>query len=100
MVALNPYSFELGRENPFYEITTKPLYKVGNISVHKYADSWFLYLYKNIIITERTGWSKELADRLSCNNEPTDYSVYNFRRAMQAIKDGKKYARKLGFKIR
>ena len=101
MKALNPYSVELKNENPFYEIEGEPIYKNGHFSVYNYGNvhNWFVYLYKNIIITERTGASKELVDRFANNDEPTDYSKYNFRRALKALKDGKKYARKLGFKI-
>lgn len=98
MKALNPYSVEL-EKNPFYEISGEPLYKNGNYSVYKYGKDWFVYLYKNIIITERTGFSKELVDRFVNNDEPKDYSVYNFRRALDALKKGKKFARELGFKI-
>ena len=99
MKALNPYAVRLERQNPFYEITGKPLYKNGNFSVYKYAKDWFVYLYKNIIISERTGFNKDLVDRYANNEEPTDYSKYTFRRSLEALKDGKKFARELGFKI-
>lgn len=99
MKVLNPFSVELKRENPFYEVEGKPLYKNGNFSVCKYGNSWYIYLYKNIIISERTGLSKDLVDRFANNDEPADYSMFNFRRAMDAIKSGKRYARKLGFKV-
>lgn len=99
MKVLNPYSVALKRENPFYEISGEPLYKNGNYSVYKYAD-WYVYLYKNIIITERTGFAKRVVDQFANNEEPKDYTKYNFFRALEALKEGKKYARKIGFKIR
>lgn len=98
MKVLNPFGVELKRENPFYEVEGKPLYKNGNFSVYKYG-TWYIYLYKNIIIAERTGLSNDLVDRFANNDEPTDYSKYNFRRSMDAIKSGKRYARKLSFKV-
>ena len=98
MKALNPYAVRLEKQNPFYEITGKPLYKNGDYSVYKFA-GWFVYLYKNVIISERCGWSKEIVDRFANNDEPNDYSKYIFRRALEALKDGKKFAKKLGFKI-
>jgi len=99
MKVLNPFSVRLEKQNPFYEITGDPLYKNGHFSVYKYAD-WFVYLYKNIIISERTGFNKDLVDRYANNDEPKDYSKFNFRRSLDALKDGKKFARKIGFKIR
>ena len=98
MKALNPFSVELERKNPFYEIEGKPLYRNGNFSVYKF-NSWYVYLYKNIIITERTGLSKDLVDRFANNDEPADYSKHSFRRALEAINRGKRYARKLSFKV-
>lgn len=102
MKALNPYAVALKRENPFYEIEGKPIYKNGDFSVYKYGNvhKWFVYLYKNIIITERTAASKELVDRFANNDEPILYSKYSFRRAMEALEDGKEYAKKIGFEIR
>lgn len=102
MKALNPFSVSLEKQNPFYEIEGRPIYKNGDFSVYKYGNvhNWFVYLWKNIIITERTGASKELVDRFANNDEPTDYSKFLFRRSLEAIKNGKKYAKKLGFKIR
>lgn len=102
MKALNPYSVELQKPNPFYDIEGEPLYRNGHYSVYKHGGvrNWFVYLYKNIIITERTGYSKELVDRFATDNEPEGYAAYLFRRAKDAIKLGKKYARRLGFKIR
>lgn len=102
MRALNPFAVELKRENPFYEIDGKPIYKNGDFSVYKYGNvhNWFVYLWKNIIIAERTGASKELVDRFANNDEPTDYTKHNFRRSLEALKTGKRYAKKLGFKIK
>lgn len=99
MKVLNPFAVRLERQNPFYEISGSPLYKNGNFSVYEYAKDHYVYLYKNIIISERVGWSKELVDRYANNDEPNDYSKFDFRRSLDALKDGKKFARKLGFKI-
>ena len=97
---LNPFAFSLERrEDRFYEIKTKPVYKNGEYQVFKYADKWFVTCRKNLIVTETTGIPKDLIEALVAGKEPADYSKYRYRRMLDAYQDALRCAQSVGFKV-
>lgn len=102
---LNPFAFMLERrEDRFYEIKTKPVYKNGEYQVFKYPESgrdhkWFVTCRKNLIVTETTGIPKNLIEALVAGKEPADYSKYHYRRMLDNYQYALRCAQNVGFKV-
>ncbi len=100
MIALNPYAFMLEKkENRFFDLKTKAVYKNGPYACYKYADRYYVTCRGNIIITETTGIPKELIKCLVSDKEPEDYSRYHYRRMVDAYEKGLDYAKQVDFAV-
>ena len=103
---LNPFSYRLngnkakGEYKVIYEtIGNHPVYRNGDYSVWKDV-SYYDTCWKNIIITQTTGAPKKLVDRMVTCVPPTDsVSFHHYNRMREAIMDGKRYAKEIGFEI-
>lgn len=98
MTLINPFSLSLGK-NPFMEAKSNPVYSNGDYRIFKHVDRHYLYTFKNIIISERSGINKEMIDNLAANTPPADRLYHDFERPKEAILEGIAAAEKLDFKI-
>ena len=103
---LNPFSYRLngkkanGEHKVIYEtIGNRTVYRNGDYSVWKAVRSYDT-CWKNIIITQTVGAPKELVDAMATGVPPTDsVSFHHYNRMSEAIRDGKQYAKEIGFEI-
>lgn len=87
---------------PVREISNHKLYRKGDFSIVKYADEYYMVLWKNVIIGEFVGANKELVDLLHSKTAPDSKKVmqgYNYRTALADIEEAPKWAERYSFKI-
>lgn len=105
MIALNPAAFRLERDfrksgyNKFYDIKTNPVYKIGEFSVYKYANRYYVTCRNNIIVLESTGIPNDLIKHLIAGTVPEDYSKYTLRCMLKNYEDGIYFAHEVGFEV-
>ena len=88
---------------PVREINGKRTYRKGNFSIAKLCDKDYAVLWKNVIVGEFVGPNKELVDRLYLKVQPDEKDVmmsYNYKSALDEIKEAPMWAEKYGFEIR
>lgn len=103
---LNPFSYRLngnkanGEYKVIYEtIGNRPVYRNGDYSVWKTVGGYDT-CWKNIIITQTVGAPKELVDAMATGVPPTNsVSLFHYNMMREALNDGKKYAKEMGFEI-
>ena len=100
MKVLNPFAFKLERKNErFYEVNTKPVYKNGDYKTFRYDNKWYVTCRKNIIVTETQSIPQKLIDALVAEERPSDYSKHHYDRTLEAYEYGLECAKKVGFKV-
>lgn len=98
--ALNPFAFYLERKNErFYEIDTKPVYKNGEYKTYRYFNKWYVTCRNNIIVTETSAIPKKLIDSLVAGERPSDNSKYHYDRMLKEYDNGLEYAKLVGFEV-
>lgn len=102
---LNPFSVRLKSENPFYELSGKPcfVHPLYNwYTIWKYGEKHFVSCCQNIVINETVGCCKEVISDFAEGKVPQDSvkRYFNHERIAEAIEDGKKFAKQLGFEIK
>lgn len=104
---LNPFGCSLNRNHrtSYYretqELAGKPVYRNGDITIWREQKKCYDTCWKNIIVTQTVGAPRELADALAAGIAPEQNtsSYHHYQRMLQAIEDGKRYARELNFTI-
>ena len=87
---------------PVREISNHKMYRKGDFSIVKFAEKYYMVLWKNVIIGEFVGANRELVDLLFSGYEPDEKKVmqcYNYRTALQDIEEAPKWAAKYRFTI-
>ena len=102
---LNPFAYNLngkkqhGEYNVVYEQTGKQIYRNGDYAIWKTSE-YYETCWKNIVITQTTGAPRELVDALVSGVAPKiGASFYHYNCMREAINDGKRYAKEIGFDI-
>lgn len=102
---LNPFAYRLngkkqhGEYKVVYEQTGKKIYRNGDYTIWKTSE-YYETCWKNIVITQTTGAPRELVDALVSGIAPKiGASFYHYNRMREAINDGKRYAKEIGFDI-
>lgn len=104
---LNPFSYRLNGNKAKGEykvidetIGNNPVYRNEEYTIWKVDKSFYNTCWKNIIITQTVGAPKELVDALANDVPPTNsVSLFHYNIMREAINDGKKYAKEMGFEI-
>lgn len=98
---INPFSVSL-KKHPFMEVNSKPIYENGNYRIYKYYNNHFVHTFKNIVITERGAANIPLMEGLKADIKPKSEAdlYHDYERPKAAIRDGRKAAKKLNFKIK
>lgn len=86
-----------GNYNLFKELPNRAAYRNGDITAWRTPNKSFLYCYKNIVIMELTGLSKDFLEALT-NGEEYKYG-YIIGTAKDNISNAEQYAKEYGFKL-
>jgi hypothetical protein len=102
---LSPFAYNLngqkqhGEYKVVYEQTGRQIYHNGDYTIWKTSE-YYETCWKNIVITQTTGAPRELVDALVSGVAPKiGASFYHYNRMREAINDGKRYAKEIGFDI-
>jgi len=100
---LNPFSISL-EKNPFMEISSTPVYSLGDFRVYKYSKDHYVHTFKNIVIAERVGINKEMISNLHTDTRPPEASearmYFDYERSKETMLEGIEHAKKLNFTIK
>ena len=86
-----------GNYNLFKELPNRAAYRNGDITAWRTPNKSFLYCYKNIVIMELTGLSKDFLEALT-NGKEYKYG-YILEMAKEDISNAEQYAKEYGFKL-
>ena len=86
-----------GNYNLFKELPNRAAYRNGDITAWRTPNKSFLYCYKNIVIMELTGLSKDFLEALT-NRKEYKYG-YIIGTAKDNISNAEQYAKEYGFEL-
>ena len=86
-----------GNYNLFKKLPNRAAYRNGDITAWRTPNKSFLYCYKNIVIMELVGLSKDFLEALT-NGKEYKYG-YIIGTAKDNISNAEQYAKEYGFKL-
>lgn len=107
MQVINPFAVKLNgsthvhRYNEVEYLRGKCVYRNGDYTIWREQKKCYNTCWKNIIVTQTVGAPRELVDALTAGVAPEQNtpSYHHYHRMLQAIEDGKRYAKELNFTI-